>query len=79
MNRNDIIKTQQGKKYKAPKCSVCGVVYKHHKFIGGRMIKNICNCNQNLLDEETNRIIQAQKAREESPDYKGARTLNINI
>jgi hypothetical protein len=45
-----------------PTCSVCGLVYKHHMLIPGRkMIKNICKCNEYLIDEEIERIRQKRK------------------
>jgi len=49
-------------KSEKPTCSVCGLVYKHHMLIPGRkMIKNICKCNEYLIDEEIEKVRQKRK------------------
>lgn len=65
-------------KYEAPKCSVCGQNYKNYKYFpGGKMIRHICNCNQNLLDEETERIRKKYTDKMNSPDYKGMKLIEF--
>ena len=56
-------KTGRGK-MKPPTCSECKQGYKHHLFIGGRVIKNICECNGYLLEEEANRIREKRRLKE---------------
>ncbi|KKK90419.1 hypothetical protein LCGC14_2723220, partial [marine sediment metagenome] len=34
-------------------------------FIGGQMIKYICKCNEYLLEEESNRIREKRKQKDE--------------
>lgn len=52
-------KNNQGqKKIEQPKCIVCNQIFKNHVFVGGKTIKDICNCNLHLLNEEADRILQ---------------------
>jgi len=48
-------------KSEKPTCSVCGVIYKHVKVMYGQMIKNICKCNEYLIDEEIEKVRQKRK------------------
>ena len=71
-------KSTSHNKKEAPKCEVCGQTYKHYKiFPSKKMIKQICNCNQNLLDIEAEKINQKYLNKMNSPDYKGVKILEF--
>lgn len=65
------------KSFEQPKCSVCGVLFKNHKFVGGKIIKNICNCNTYLLDEEAKRIRERKESKPKSPKFNGVITMDF--
>ena len=54
----------RSKQLKLVPCSKCNQLYKNYKFIGGRMIRHICKCNEHLLEEESNRIRENRKQKE---------------
>ena len=57
---------KSSKKDNKPKaCDKCKQKPKNYLFIGGQMIKNICKCNEYLLEEESNRIREKRKQKDE--------------
>ena len=55
--------SKQSQKLKA--CDKCKQKPKNYLFIGGQMIKYICKCNEYLLEEESNRIREKRKQKDE--------------
>lgn len=64
---------------KIPTCPKCNQILKHHKFIRGTMIKNICKCNEYLLEKETEKILEKQSLKLDRPLKPGqSRTIDLN-
>ena len=49
--------SQPSSRKKKPKvCDKCSRKFLNYLFVGGRVIKNVCGCNEYLLENEVNRI-----------------------
>jgi len=61
-------------------CEKCNQIPKNHLFIGGNLIKNICKCNEYLLEKETERILEKQRQKELNKPIKPGqvRTIYLN-
>lgn len=62
---------------KPPTCPKCEQILKNHKFLGGTIIKNICKCNEYLLEKEAKKILEKQRLKELSKPLKPGQTRTI--
>lgn len=70
-----------GQKKEQPKCTVCGQVYKCYQiYPKKRMIKHICKCNENILNEIAEELKKRQKEKiDNNPNYKGVRVIEFKM